>query len=86
MQHKLQVDVEALKQKRQAAQGKLKALQQVLHDVQSQQKRWTAAVQDQAKLSAQFRGKNLQYQKQITEYQKCLDKHMFGPQVSVMTT
>lgn len=82
MQFKFRKGEAELAQKLRAARAKRKVLQQVLHDVQSQQKLWSSVVQDQKKMTAQFRQKTQQYTSDVARFQKHLDKDNFDETVS----
>eukprot|EP00878_Enallax_costatus_P012932 GHUV01013505.1.p1 GENE.GHUV01013505.1~~GHUV01013505.1.p1 ORF type:complete len:260 (+),score=82.80 GHUV01013505.1:335-1114(+) len=71
-----------LAQKLRTAQAKKKVLQQVLHDVQSQQKLWGAVVQDQKKMTAQFKQKTQQYNSDMARFQKHLDRDNFDETIT----
>lgn len=70
-------------QKHAAAQAKRKMLQQVLQDVQGQQKRWAADVAKNTKLVPQLHEKEMEYRKLQQKLQRKLDAVGFTPEVSM---
>jgi hypothetical protein len=80
-QHKLQQGVESLTLKKAAAQAKAQVLQQVLQDVQSQQRRLADKMSEQAKTTGQMRVKQQEYCRTQAKYQRRLAANGFTLEV-----
>lgn len=83
MQSKLRLGEADVAQKLHLLQAKKKALQQVLHDVQIQQKKWATSVQENKKTAAGYRQKSQQYNSDAAKMQKHLDRENFTEEVSI---
>lgn len=80
-QHKLQEGIDSLAQKKAAAQATNQVLQQILQDVQSQQRRLADKVSEQAKTTGQMRVKQQEYCRTQAKYQRRLAANGFTPEV-----
>lgn len=80
--HKLQEGIDSLAQKKAAAQATNQVLQQILQDVQSQQRRLADKVSEQAKTTGQMRVKQQEYCRTQAKYQRRLAANGFTPEIT----